>query len=862
MRDGLLSKRAVRATGGVLNPKTWKQRRIKLHASDPPVMSWSDPKSDELLGELAFDLKTTVARLEDKVHAFSVTAGRDSLNLNTASDAERDAWMHAIRGQIERMHARETRISTNAKRISTLETEVKELEGKLRVAQDQLRGEWGDSTEATERLTALVADFEKTLSRAHGSAEAAFAPITRLLATKKPLPPPVEMERLVATDMVFGDDGEFLGGFQKIIQESCDNAELFRSMRQEAEAAKGGPPLGGTWKQEFEYVVTQKAEEDVNLPSTAKFKGKYDERGVPIIRDQGHAGWTLKRFCEEPEAKEAELNPAEVAALRLYTGPMYQPINAALRKRSVSDWATTISFCYSAVLKLSRLTSKDRFPRVYRGIDESELKLPPSFLDGDFLGYGIERAFMSTSAKESVALQYSGGPGVEGAIFVIDFAIGARGAAVQWLSQYPHEQELLFPPCTALTCVDHHSREKKRCILVSAQVSTNRNDAHKDFPGPDPPEPSTKPMTEEDRRRKHAAQAKAKPSAERRKPWFSPRGKAPTRSETGKAKELDHALGMAEKLMEVAEDLGLYAAGDESDLSSVTSKARFTSEMRELVMGRAQDAALGLSHFLKIDEAALYSRMMDGTTAIEGEFAQGASLESQECLHYVLHERAGSSPKMFGNSPYPRDCDASGLRSDRKTASGEGMTIRDFVQHPIARLAALSEAHVVALRLFSTEAFKDMQIPLRRLLVEQTTEPHPLAATVFLLSEAIKRLRAVGAQETMAMENLDLFRGMRNVKLSDEFMMNGGTEVSVLSTTSDLGIALQYCFGDGSMIFKVKTSSFMERGVDITFCSAFPHESEMLYPPLTYLRPTGKIETAQLGTSTITIVEVTPQFGS
>ena len=41
----------------------------------------------------------------------------------------------------------------------------------------------------------------------------------------------------------------------------------------------------------------------------------------------------------------------------------------------------------------------------------------------------------------------------------------------------------------------------------------------------------------------------------------------------------------------------------------------------------------------------------------------------------VLLAKAGSSPLLFPNSPFPRDCDAGGLRDDRKTAAGEGMSL-------------------------------------------------------------------------------------------------------------------------------------------------------------------------------------------
>ena len=95
--------------------------------------------------------------------------------------------------------------------------------------------------------------------------------------------------------------------------------------------------------------------------------------------------------------------------------------------------------------------------------------------------------------------------------------------------------------------------------------------------------------------------------------------------------------------------------------------------------------------------------------------APGGDAEALECLHYVLYERAGSSPKIFPNSPYPRDCDENGGRGDRLTSAGEPMTFADFVEHANSRRAQLSDAHVLALRLYTTAAFAAINDPLRAL---------------------------------------------------------------------------------------------------------------------------------------------------
>jgi len=160
----------------------------------------------------------------------------------------------------------------------------------------------------------------------------------------------------------------------------------------------------------------------------------------------------------------------------------------------------------------------------------------------------------------------------------------------------------------------------------------------------------------------------------------------------------------------------------------------------------------------------------------------------------------------------------------------------------------------------STAAFKALNSPLRD---HGRTEAHPLAATVFLLADGIKKLRALDAEN----RSLDLWRGMRNLGASEAFIQSGGTEFAIMSTTSDPTVAVRYALGDSSLLFKLRADSFMDRGADIAFLSAFPSEREYVYPPLTYLKPTGKLETIHVAAgevgdgspeTSITVLEVQP----
>ena len=83
---------------------------------------------------------------------------------------------------------------------------------------------------------------------------------------------------------------------------------------------------------------------------------------------------------------------------------------------------------------------------------------------------------MSTSRDSHAALHYSGTNAQPGSILQLAFDIGSRGADVRWVSQFPAEQELLYPPCTSLTCSQVLKVGAKRVLQVTASVSTHRPD--------------------------------------------------------------------------------------------------------------------------------------------------------------------------------------------------------------------------------------------------------------------------------------------------------------------------------------------------------------------------------------------------
>ncbi|EKX31206.1 hypothetical protein GUITHDRAFT_83345, partial [Guillardia theta CCMP2712] len=135
---------------------------------------------------------------------------------------------------------------------------------------------------------------------------------------------------------------------------------------------------------------------------------------------------------------------------------MFYKYNAVLRgyPRQVVEglkgnkYVTTIYCIVSGIIKLSRIALIPPSRVVYRGL--GDLTLPDAFMQADRLGIcgGVELAMMSTTTDEEVAMQYA--KGRTPLLFEIGCGAIDRGASLRFLSQYPGEDEILYPPLSYL----------------------------------------------------------------------------------------------------------------------------------------------------------------------------------------------------------------------------------------------------------------------------------------------------------------------------------------------------------------------------------------------------------------------------
>ena len=164
---------------------------------------------------------------------------------------------------------------------------------------------------------------------------------------------------------------------------------------------------------------------------------------------------------------------------------MYAKYNAVLRAKSgvpflrdaaktltkENDYVTTIHAINSCVLKLSKLTKAGN---VWRGIKDA--KLPAEFWVPNELGVrgGIEYGFSSTTTDKQQAVYYANAGAKAGdamTIFEMRMGMVDRGADLSWLSQYPHEKEVLLPPLTGVEALN--SDVEGNMLVIQSRFSLN-----------------------------------------------------------------------------------------------------------------------------------------------------------------------------------------------------------------------------------------------------------------------------------------------------------------------------------------------------------------------------------------------------
>lgn len=250
----------------------------------------------------------------------------------------------------------------------------------------------------------------------------------------------------------------------------------------------------------------------------------FSVQGTPGTRDANNIGLLLDGFVqrgnEHIQVRAAAMGIAqpqlltrdEVIAIRLYTGPGYQPINGWLREVAMlgqsppawfvprwgawssqrakmdpsaarrdaaldaaSSFGVTVGALTSAIRKLAAVnTAAENRRTLYRGLKGT---LQGSFWLPDELGIvcATDAAFMSTSLGESTPIHYMDAEQMPNVLWELRAREGDDlglhcGAEVAMFSQFEAEREVLFPPLTMLRVLLRQGGSRHPAPLASSPV--------------------------------------------------------------------------------------------------------------------------------------------------------------------------------------------------------------------------------------------------------------------------------------------------------------------------------------------------------------------------------------------------------
>ena len=144
------------------------------------------------------------------------------------------------------------------------------------------------------------------------------------------------------------------------------------------------------------------------------------------------------------------------------------------RQNGENCYTSTISAINSGIRKLVQVTKSELQHRIlYRGT--AGMKMPTELLALDAGSAFVECGFSSATPRREVALQYSG-PDCS-SIFEIQTGSIDKGAALDWLSQYPSEGEHVILPLSSFEIMGMRQMSKAQVICETQQTLISQRDS-------------------------------------------------------------------------------------------------------------------------------------------------------------------------------------------------------------------------------------------------------------------------------------------------------------------------------------------------------------------------------------------------
>jgi hypothetical protein len=304
------------------------------------------------------------------------------------------------------------------------------------------------------------------------------------------VPPDVQSKFAGGMQLSFSGLDTFFGGLESLVGAPAPKvreamqAEHTDRVDSDAPFESDNYGVKTSSKEEWWFVV-EPSKQKLLPTETRRIEDDLRRKPLPLSKFQNERDTMNHRL---KELSQPAMIDAALIGGRLYTGPLYVKYNSVLPGCRESDalywqtkfkelcgpapdgdfnrYTTTLHVINSCIVKMSKLT---KATRVYRGV--SDKSLSDFFWTVNEFGVsgGIEAAFMSTTRNRDVAMGYA--KGKTGLLFEMQMGMVDRGADLAWLSQYPHEKEVLFGPLSGLEV--QSMRVDGSVLIVETQLSIN-----------------------------------------------------------------------------------------------------------------------------------------------------------------------------------------------------------------------------------------------------------------------------------------------------------------------------------------------------------------------------------------------------
>lgn len=260
------------------------------------------------------------------------------------------------------------------------------------------------------------------------------------------------VSKYVAPSLRLGRPKQVALGLENLIGVDTDLANTINAMKE------------GRILQEFEEHGTDEDKGNLKHVLAGTYREEWGRSKAASV--------ALDALLATDEAKVAELEYHHVLALRLYTTSTYSRINEPLRLNPCPKphpFAATTLFIRDGIKRLravEAVRSAAETKTLWRGMNGQSL--PSSFeREG-----GAEFACMSTTADFKVAVKFAEEEGrVNPMIFkIVTENFMTCGVDIAFLSVYPEEKEVLYPPLTYLQPVSVKRKKVGSRVMVVVEV--------------------------------------------------------------------------------------------------------------------------------------------------------------------------------------------------------------------------------------------------------------------------------------------------------------------------------------------------------------------------------------------------------